>query len=1038
MNQATRGISILLVCLIVLVFPGRAEIADSTEPTASEKAPPINPRITSLVNGVDDGTPGPELEIASMTIAIDQFGSNAEFDITIRIANPSEQQVEGRFAMQLPRDAVLTGYALDIDGRMVPGSLIDQPKARQVFEDEVRRGIDPGLAEITSGNHFSTRIFPILPGKSRTISLSFVTPVDVSEGLSIPLATAGSIGEFSLEAKFTGVESAPSLSLGSLGELAVQRTAGGWRTRGAAFTDIKLAGQLAITGSQPRDEVVLSRHSSGRVFFAIDDKAQPVSLDDDPPNRVRVYWDRSRSRADALVDDERALLREFLNTTAPDAIDMVLFAGGDPVVKSAIGTEALDRILADLHYRGATSFAGLDDLELDEADLCLLFTDGGTTLDHTSRLAPDCALITIASGANIDAIALGRIARDSGGTTHFLTKDNRAQLLERMQRMPLSVVSIREVSGQRISFRSLPAGPGRWKVVGEAPENAKLSVRLSGTRKRDSRPVYEIASGRIARHDAAGALWAAQEVAKLSESPENRDAMRAMAVRYRVASPTMAFLVLETPAQYVRAEIAPPDFFSEEWLEDYAELKREEDERLKEERDEHFEFVLSEWESTKMWWDTTFDVEGAIRRSQAQQANIDATERVANLESREVVSSPPPPPAMAPAPSLREAPAEMAEQAADASAAGAPADGFTAEERESNMIVVTGSRVRSDLQDTASPVMAVSNESFTRVDEAGNTIEIELKDVLSDQPYLAALKEAARDKRVDVLREQEKTFGSLPAFYLDTSEWFRLEGDTRLARELLLSALDLPTTNDETRQTVAFRLQRDGEHALAIALLERMAATTGYRPQPKRSLALALAQNAATLSGGERRQKLERAFAMLVEVAMEPSDERYRGIETIALMEANALIPAIEGAGGTWQLDERLVALLDADIRIAIEWTGADEDLDLWVTEPTGERVGYSNPRSALGGKITDDMTSGYGPEEYALRRSIAGAYLVNVNGFSGDRIDPNGQGRVLVRLVREFGRPGQSTKLIDAEIGFDRSDPANRDRAIATLRVED
>jgi len=174
---------------------------------------------------------------------------------------------------------------------------------------------------------------------------------------------------------------------------------------------------------------------------------------------------------------------------------------------------------------------------------------------------------------------------------------------------------------------------------------------------------------------------------------------------------------------------------------------------------------------------------------------------------------------------------------------------------------------------------------------------------------------------------------------------------------------------------------------------------------------------------------LQRAFDLLVEVALAPTDSRYRGIETIALMEANSLIPAIDAVGGNWELDE---------LRIVIEWTGADEDLDLWITEPTGEQASYSNQRTVLGGKVSDDMTSGYGPEEYALRRSIAGDYRVRVQGFSSDRINPNGTGRVLVRLVRNFGRPDQSIQLIDAEIGFDRSNDRDQNRAIATLKVQD
>lgn len=41
------------------------------------------------------------------------------------------------------------------------------------------------------------------------------------------------------------------------------------------------------------------------------------------------------------------------------------------------------------------------------------------------------------------------------------------------------------------------------------------------------------------------------------------------------------------------------------------------------------------------------------------------------------------------------------------------------------------------------------------------------------------------------------------------------------------------------------------------------------------------------------------------------------------------------------ELDPRLVALLDVDLRIVIEWNSPATDLDLWVAEPSGEPAIY-------------------------------------------------------------------------------------------------
>lgn len=279
----------------------------------------------------------------------------------------------------------------------------------------------------------------------------------------------------------------------------------------------------------------------------------------------------------------------------------------------------------------------------------------------------------------------------------------------------------------------------------------------------------------------------------------------------------------------------------------------------------------------------------------------------------------------------------------------------------------------------------------------------------------------------------------MPAFYLDVAEWFRLKGLTSVADDLLLSALELPTSDDETRQIVAFRLERDRHFDRAVELAEALAAANAqFRPQPGRDLALTLAARGAA-KGKAGRADLDRAFALLVETALNPAARDFDGIEVIALMEANALIPLIQTAGGQVTLDPRLRGRLDTDVRVVIAWTADDADIDLWVDEPGGERVMYSNKLSAAGGQISNDMTDGYGPEEYAIRRAPAGPYRVRINGYDADRINPNGPGHVLIRLQRDFARPGGTQTMVDADLSFQAGgnrDREERARPVATLTV--
>jgi hypothetical protein len=175
-------------------------------------------------------------------------------------------------------------------------------------------------------------------------------------------------------------------------------------------------------------------------------------------------------------------------------------------------------------------------------------------------------------------------------------------------------------------------------------------------------------------------------------------------------------------------------------------------------------------------------------------------------------------------------------------------------------------------------------------------------------------------------------------------------------------------------------------------------------------------------------------------VALEPAIGDFDGIEIVSLAEANTLIPAIEAAGGSWSLDKRLVGMLDTDMRVVIEWTADDADIDLWVDEPNGERVFYGAKLSSSGGAISNDMTNGYGPEEYVIRRAPRGDYEIRINGYDADRLNPNGGGRVLARLTRNFGRRDAEAVMVDAELAFQQGrnrDEEGRSRLVGTLDVE-
>ena len=113
-------------------------------------------------------------------------------------------------------------------------------------------------------------------------------------------------------------------------------------------------------------------------------------------------------------------------------------------------------------------------------------------------------------------------------------------------------------------------------------------------------------------------------------------------------------------------------------------------------------------------------------------------------------------------------------------------------------------------------------------------------------------------------------------------------------------------------------------------------------PQSHRDLALALARRSEG-QGHRGVADLERAMAFLHTVVMTTWP---RDINLIALTELNRLwarADALDATSATKisrpTLHPDLIANMTVDLRVALSWDADATDVDLWVLEPSGEKV---------------------------------------------------------------------------------------------------
>ncbi len=991
----------------------------------------LNPELVARnYQGANGAQATHPLTLGQMDVSVEIAGGVARTTVLARFDNPTGAPLEGDFTLDLPAGSVVTGYALDVNGTLVEGVLAGQRQATLAYQRRVHAGADPGLAEVTRDNAFRTHVFPIFPGRGRTIRLSFVTPIADGGRLVLPLATLDPVGAFTLKVKALDgarptLDGPDGVDLkwtdGVDGPVAV-----------ASAQHISLAGALTVSQGPPADPVTLTRHQDGETFFEIDAKAGASGAVPAPRHGgvLRLYWDRSLSRRHDDLAAETDLVTRYLAATQPDSIQLVTFADDTPIVATFRGVTAPADLMAALKaadYHGATSLSHVLGAAPGRADVCLLFSDGRITLDPYRAERAPCPLFTISTAADADHGFLSVLARKSGAEHLDLKSRPAGEVLDHLVAPGVRVTRV-AADGQELDFTALPTTPDRFRVVGKALGAHRVTVTLADGASQS----FDLDGEVSVAHDGPAALWAADRIAE-ADATDRPDPVASLnlARRYSVAGNGAVFVVLENLQDYVNAEIIPPATADKDIQTGYAQMVAAREAAKASQQADRLDTVIAAWNEEKRWWASPHA--GAVRHRAEQSGGGAVTSPLARSLRRPApppppsptvaVNAPPPPPPPPPgAPTAVDSLAVPAERAAQPRPSAPVTVGAAAR--------ASRGRVSANAETADVPNQAAEPASRPDGRQGGGPaatpsagIQIQAAEWDPNRAYIRALKAAASADFWIVFKAQQDKYGDLPAFYLDVAELLFRKGKPQEAASMARGALELDSADVATVTIVADRMMRYGDQERALWLDEKVLYLEPDRPQPRRTLALDLidrAERSAKRGDPPAAQRADyvRAMALLNEVITHAWDSDYDGFEVIPLMEANRILPRLEAFGvHDIPLDPRLRGHLDVDLRVTLEWFVDATDMDLWVDEPTGERAIYSNPRTAIGGRLSFDMRRGYGPEEYLLRHAPGGGYVIRANTFATDRLNPNGAIVVRAHIYRGYGRADEQQQTVEVEM---------------------
>ena len=578
------------------------------------------------------------LGITRVAIETTILGHLAETRMTLTFGNTTTRQLAGDLYVPLPPDATVSGYALDVAGRMVDGVVVPKDEARRIFEKEVRKGVDPGLVEWTRGNVFKTRVFPIPPNGSRTVRLSWVAPLEVGDAgatYALPLAFDQKLAELSLRIEVVRGKERPKVT----GQGPITLT---FDERLVA--EVKLADQAVVQDLKiaipdvARRPVQVERSADGRDYFTVRELVPPVKdLPRIAPRRVRVLWDASLSRESADHTRELALLRKYLATLPAGAeVELVVVrneAAAPRTFQVPADSEALLGMLAALPYDGGTQLARLSPAPgARMVDLILVFSDGLSTFgdDRVSALGAPTWVVSASVQAGHDT--LRRLAADNGGVYLDLGRLADDAALAQIGRPVWSLLSAVVEDGKLDEV--LPAG-------GEAAASASLIAGVLASERAVLRLSWGVPGQaasvvkrfEIARPTGAGKTevlrfaWAQKRLADLLSQPvKNADRIVDLGKAQGIVTPGTSLLVLERLEQYLEHRVRPPAT----WPEMRADWDREiENRRVADQRTEaqRLDEVHAMWKEEIAWYERRFDYPEDFRyRTDSDKKGSDRSE----------------------------------------------------------------------------------------------------------------------------------------------------------------------------------------------------------------------------------------------------------------------------------------------------------------------------------------------------------------------------------------------------------------------------
>jgi len=312
-----------------------------------------------------------------------------------------------------------------------------------------------------------------------------------------------------------------------------------------------------------------------------------------------------------------------------------------------------------------------------------------------------------------------------------------------------------------------------------------------------------------------------------------------------------------------------------------------------------------------------------------------------------------------------------------------------------------------------------SDSSYQKIQEQ---VPGENKNIAAQPPfdietydYIKVLKQTAKAGRYLRYMELRPYYYSRPTYFFEVGSFLLKTGDRANALTILSNLAELENSSYELYKMLGYKLKEAGEYEGELSAFQKVMQLRPSDPQSYRDCALAYADL------GKYQQALDMLYEGMTKSYSREMNNMYSGIEELFLTEINHLIALHKNKLNTKKIDKRLIAPMPSDIRVVMNWNMNNTDIDLWVTDPDGEKCYYDNSQTKMGGRISDDFTEGFGPEQFMLKKGIKGRYRIEIDYYSDTQVTLAGPTTIMAEIYLHYGTDKEERKIITLQIKKDK-----------------